>query len=261
MAEIGSAVYIDSYNYLRAYAAELQVDTANNRSLIQYGLNLHVAGRVTSNNIDVWIRGQQNYIGYHNYGAGTHTLIDRTEWVTHNADGSGSANIYWAFNSAIGNWEGQTLFNLTKINRYPVLNSGSNFTDRTNPVFNITAYNTYPLKVKLEAGGNSSLITRMLSSQGSQIYTLELTKEERKTLRDLSPDGKTLAVRETVCAMSGSTELSFSYKDYTMTIEKRPAKIRINGEDKDALAYVRINGEWKETKPYIRVNGEWKEEI
>jgi len=246
---------------LRAYAAELQVDTANNRSLIQYGLNLHVAGRVTSSGIDVWIRGNQNYIGYHNYTAGTYTLIDRTEWVSHNADGSGSANIYWAFNSAIGNWEGQTMFYLTKINRYPVLNSGSNFTDRTNPVFNITAYGTYPLKVKLEAGGNSNLVTRNLSGTGSQTYTLELTAAERKTLRDLSPDGKTLAVRETVCAMSGNTELSWSYKDYTMTIEKRPARIMINGQMKDCIAYVRVNGEWKETKPYIRVNNEWKEEI
>ena len=133
-------------------------------------------------------------------------------------------------------------------------------TDKTNPVFNITAYGTYPLRVKLEAGGNTQLITRDLSSRGSQTYTLVLTNEERKTLRRLSPNGKTLAVRETVCAMSGNTELSVSYKDYTMTIVKKPIKVMRNGTWVNAFPYVRVNGEWKEAKTYMRVNGSWKEE-
>lgn len=262
MAEIGSAVYIDSWNYLRPYAAEIQVDTANNRSLVQYGLNLHVTsgGHVASSGIDVWMRGYQNYIGYANYGAGTHTVFDRSEWIAHNSDGSGSATINWAFNtSGIGNWSGSATLNLTKINRYPVLNSGSNFTDRTNPVFNITAYGTYPIRARLEASG-ASRVSRDLSSKNSQTYTLQLTDAERKLLRSLSSNGKTLTVREVVAAVSGGKEIAWSYKDYTMTIVRKPAKVRKDGAWVNAFPYVRVNGQWKEAKPYIRVNGSWKEE-
>lgn len=261
MAEIGSAVYIDNYNYLRAYAAEIQVDTANNRSLVQYGLNIHVTGNYyAANNIDVWMRGAQNAIGYQYYSPGTYTLMDRKEWINHKNDGSGSINVYWSFSSAITSaTEGSTIFNLTKINRYPVLNSGSNFTDRTNPVLNITAYGTYPIRVRLEASG-ASRVSRDLSSKNSQTYTLQLTDEERKLLRSLSSNGKTLGVREVVAAVSGGNEIAWSYKDYTMTIVRKPAKVRKDGAWVNAFPYVRVNGQWKEAKPYIRVNGSWKEE-
>lgn len=60
--------------------------------------------------------------------------------------------------------------------------------------------------------------------------------------------------------MSGSTELSASFKDYTMTIVKKPVKVMRNGTWVNAFPYVRVNGEWKEAKPYMRVNGSWKEE-
>lgn len=150
---------------------------------------------------------------------------------------------------------------LPHIDRFPTLESGSDFTDRTNPVYTITAYGAYPIRVKIEAGGNTQLITRDLSSKNSQIYTLVLTKQERKTLKDLSPDGETLNVRETVCAMNGSTELSASYKDYVMTITSRPLKIKVNNTYVDAIPYVMVNNEWKEADAYVRVNNEWKEGI
>lgn len=60
--------------------------------------------------------------------------------------------------------------------------------------------------------------------------------------------------------MSGNTELSVSYKDYTMTIVKKPIKVMRNGTWVNAFPYVRVNGQWKEAKPYMRVNGTWKEE-
>jgi hypothetical protein len=105
-----------------------------------------------------------------------------------------------------------------KINRYPVLNNGSNFTDEGNPVYNITSYNSFPLRIKLEAGGNSQLITRDVSASTNGNYTLILTESERNILRTLCSNSNTLNVTETVCAMDGNTELSASYKFYTMTI-------------------------------------------
>lgn len=219
-----------------------------------------------TNNYISWSRGTARVwdktvgIGTY-YGKGSYTLVSTD--IKAYCDASGNVSVYVGGSldtSFVSSGEvGGTAY-LPNIPRYPVLNSGSNFTDRTNPVFNITAYGTYPLRVKLEAGGNTQLITRDLSSRGSQTYTLVLTNEERKTLRRLSPNGKTLAVRETVCAMSGNTELSVSYKDYTMTIVKKPIKVMRNGTWVNAFPYVRVNGAWKEAKPYMRVNGSWKEE-
>ena len=261
MAEIGSAVYIDSWNYLIPYATEVQIDTINNRSLVVYGLNLHVAGSVASSGIDVWIRSQQNYIGYASYGKGVHTLMERQEWIPHNSDGTGSINVYWAFNSAIVYREGQATLTLSKIDRLPTLISGMNFSDSQNPVYKIQAYGTYPLRVKLEAGGNNKLITRDLESKNSQTYTLVLTQEERKLLRSFSLDGKTVEVVEVVCAMDGENELNADGGRYTMTINRKTAKIKVDGSYRNVYPYVRVSGEWKEAKPYVRVNGEWKEVI
>lgn len=198
-------------------------------------------------------------MGYQYYGPGSHRLIESYYSVTHASDGSGSTYISAYFNSAIGNWSFGGTLGLTKINRYPVLNSGSNFTDRTNPVFKITAYGTYPIRVRLEAAG-ATRATRNLSSKNSQTYTMTLTDAERKLLRSLSSNGKTLSVREVVAAVNNGTEIAWSYKDYTMTIVRKPMKVSDNGTMKNAFAYVRVNGEWKETKPYVRINGAWKEE-
>jgi hypothetical protein len=61
--------------------------------------------------------------------------------------------------------------------------------------------------------------------------------------------------------MNGNTELSASYKDYTMTKGTHGFRLMVNGQWKEALAYVRVNGEWKEAIIHSRVNGQWKEGI
>ena len=233
----------------------------NNESYVRlYGI-LHV-----TNNYISWSRGSASVhtsglqpIGTY-YGRGDHTVITRDFTWGHDSNGNFSVYIGASLSTTFVSGDCGGTLNLPHIDRYPVLNSGSNFTDRTNPVFNITAYGTYPLRVKLEAGGDAGLIKRDLSSRNSQTYTLVLTDEERKTLRRLSPDGKTLAVRETVCALSNGNEIYWSFKDYTMTIVKKPVKVMRNGTWVNAFPYVRVNGEWKEAKPYMRVNGSWKEE-
>lgn len=249
-------------NQLRLYAEETGTNASTNMSSVHAWLDLYVVGSVASSGITVGVSGADNQnLGYRSYGAGTHRLIDGYYTALHDNQGYGTTTPSGFFNSAIGNWSLSGTLTLSKINRYPVLNSGSNFTDRTNPVYDITAYGTYNIRVKLEAGGNTSLITRNLSSKNSQKYTLVLTDAERKLLRSKSADGKTVAVTETVCALdSNNNEINWSFKNYTMTIVKKPVKVRRNGSWVNAYPYVRVNGSWKEAKPYIRVNGSWKEE-
>ena len=218
-----------------------------------------------------WHDNRENYdryvasINLTSLGIGASASAQGTINVTHKDDGSLSGYAYAYFTkggtssycpNSGGVNNGWTA--LTKINRYPVLNNGSDFTDRTNPVLNITAYGTYPIRVRLEAGGDSR-VSRDLSSKNSQTYTLELTNEERKLLRSLS-NGKTLAVREVVAAVSGGQEVSWSFKDYTMTVVRKPVKVKSGGSWVNTFPYIRVNGEWKEAKTYIRVDGSWKEE-
>lgn len=260
MAEIGSRVYIDSWNYFQLNGSEIEVDTPNNRSKVAVWLDLHVAGHVASSGISVGVNEKSVGLGYQYYGAGTHQLIYNEIWVGHNDDGSGTAILSWWFNSNIGNWSGSGALGLTKINRYPILNNGMNFKDTENPTLDITAFNTYPLRVKLEAGGNAGLITRDLINRGSQRYTIELTSQERDLLRSMMT-GETLDVRETVCALNNGSEISWSWKDYKMTKGNRGGRILVNGQWKEAIPYVGVNGQWKEAISYVGVNGQWKEGI
>lgn len=179
-----------------------------------------------------WRDNRENYdryvssISFSGVGVGETKTTSGTIDVTHNDDGSlsGYAYVYFAKGGSSAyapassglttDWTA-----LTTIARYPTLTSGSNFTDIQNPVYNISnPASLYNVRVKLEAGGNTQLIIRDLPSNYRGTYTLELTESERNTLRALSPNSKTLAVVETVCAMSGNTELNASYKSYTMTI-------------------------------------------
>lgn len=263
MAEFDTKTYIDSYgNYFAMYAAEIEVDTVNNRSLVQYGLNLHVVpgGSVESTNMSAGVTGKNEFLGHKYYGPGVHTLIENTQWFGHEYYGEGIALLNWWFSANFGSWSGNEALPLTKIDIYPVLNSGSDFKDTENPVFDITVYQDFPLRVKLEAGGDDHLVVRDLPNRGSQIYTLELTSEERALLRSMMVDD-VLEVRETVCALRGEEEISWSYKDYHMTKGSSLTRVRVNGQWKEATVYVRVNGQWKEAKPYIRVNGQWKEGI
>lgn len=156
-------------------------------------------------------------------GSNTVTLRSGSLTIPHNNDGSKSISFSFSVTDNAGktytpgNASASGSMTLTKIARYPVLTSGTNFTDETNPTLKFTNYGVFNVRVKLEAGGNTSLITRDISKNATS-YTFNLTEEERNELRALCPNSNSLSVRETVCAVNGTTEVNASYKDYTMTI-------------------------------------------
>lgn len=194
------------------------------------------------------------------YGKGSYTLVQKDINVYCDSNGHCSRYIDGSLNTTfVSGSTGGTAY-LPDISRLPILNSGKDFKDNENPVYNITAFGTYELKVKLEAGGNTSLATRTLGTRNSTVYTLQLTEAERNTLRNMMT-GNSLTVRYTVCAVQNGQEISWSYKDYKMTKGSHYIKSRINGQWKDSIPYVRVNGQWKEAVPYVRVNGQWKEGI
>lgn len=218
MATSLGTTYFDTFaNYELAYDV-LGQNKQNNYSTVRlYGI-LHVTGNSISwSSGSASVHTESTGIGTW-YGRGDHLLIQRDFTFYHDANGNFSSWIGASINTAWKSGSTGGTLTLKHIDRYPVLNNGGNFTDEGNPTYNITAYNTFPIRVKIEAGGNSQLIIRNLTSKTSQNYTLELTEVERNTLRALTPNSNSLKVRETVCAMSGNSEKSVSYKDYTMSI-------------------------------------------
>lgn len=167
----------------------------------------------------------QNFSGNIPSYDGTSTVTLRSGDITigHNENGSKSIGFSFSINDSAnrtytpGSCSASGSMALTHINRYPILISGVNFTDETNPTLQFTNSGLYPVRVKLEAGGNPQLIIRDID-QNATSYTFNLTESERNTLRTIATNTNSLQVRETVCAMSGNTELNASYKDYTMTI-------------------------------------------
>jgi hypothetical protein len=212
-----------------------QANNSSNITCVASLWSINQSGWSSSTNSTLtlyWHDNRENYdryvasVSFSSLAGGSYKEVSGTIDVTHNNDGSLSGYAYVYFGkggtssyapSSSGlqtNWTA-----LTTIARYPTLTSGSNFTDIQNPVYTIANSNTtYNVRVKIEVGTQYQLITRDLGVGFKGTYTLELTEAERNTLRALTPNSKTLAVRETVCAMSGNTEVNVSYKSYTMTI-------------------------------------------
>lgn len=216
MATVLGTVYLNGCNYQLAYDL-LSQNIANNTSTVRFYGILNV-----TNNYISWTRGTASVhtastgIGTY-YAKGSHTLITADFTFTHNSDGNFSSWIGASLSTTFVSGSTGGTLTLPRILRYPVMNSANNFNDEGNPTVNLTSYNTFPLRLKIEAGGNSQLITRNVSSN-TTTYTFALTDTERNKLRALCPNSNSLSVRFTVCAMSGNTELSASYLDRTMTI-------------------------------------------
>lgn len=132
-------------------------------------------------------------------------------YATFSADGGGGI-----YKTSV-NCTGGGTWDLPRINRYPILNWASDFNDESNPTINITTYNTYPIRVKIEAGGNTQLITRDINADYNGNYTFSLSEDERNKLRSMC-SGNSIGVRETVCAMENGNEKYVTYRDQTMYI-------------------------------------------
>lgn len=138
----------------------------------------------------------------------------------HNNSGdcSFNASISAAIYSASINCNGSGSWSLPRIARYCSISSADNFNDEQNPTMRFSnPSGQFGVKCKIEAGGNTSLITRTLANNATSC-TFDFTDEERDTLRSLAINSNSLSVRFTVCSTNNNTELSWSYLDRTMTI-------------------------------------------
>lgn len=228
MASSGS-FNTSSYNvrYLTFNWSIASQDIGNNRTVINWSVvgaggtttSWYKAGnfKVVINESTVYETGQNDRISLYN---GT-TVASGQATIGHNSDGtkSFSASVEAGIYTYARNVSGSGSWSLTQIPRYSNISSADNFNDEQNPSITFTnpSGGYFSLRAKIEAGGNSQLITRNLSKTATSC-TFSLSDSERNTLRNLCSKSNSLSVRFTICCMNGSTELSASYLDRTMTI-------------------------------------------
>lgn len=218
-----------SYNvrYLTFNWSIASQDIGNNRTVINWSVvgaggtttSWYKAGnfKVVINGSTVYETSQNDRISLYN---GT-TVASGQATIGHNSDGtkSFSASVEAGIYTYARNVSGSGSWSLTQIPRYSNISSADNFNDEQNPSITFTnpSGGYFSLRAKIEAGGNSQLITRNLSKTATSC-TFCLSDSERNTLRNLCSKSNSLSVRFTICCMNGSTELSASYLDRTMTI-------------------------------------------
>ena len=196
-----------------------------NKSTIYWTLHTEggTAARYATGPTEVWIDGNQvYYCGRQNTNdfpsaAGDYSgSLD----VWHNSDGTKSISVSLStaiYTAAVSTDSGTWI--LDTIPRYSNITAAPNFNDEENPTITFTnpSNGYFALRAKIEAGGNSQLITRDLANNATEC-TFYLSEAERNTLRSLCYNSNTLGVRFTICCVDGSTEFSASYLDKTMTI-------------------------------------------
>lgn len=202
-------------------------DIGNNRTVINWSLRgaggsttaWYKAGnfKVVINGNIVYETGQNDRITLY----GDTTVASGQATIGHNSDGTKSfgASVEAGIYTFARNVSGSGSWDLPQIARYSNISSADNFNDEQNPSMSFTnpSGGYFSLKAKIEAGGNSQLITRYLSNTATSC-TFNLSDSERNTLINMCTTSNSLSVRFTICCMSGSTELSASYLDRTMTI-------------------------------------------
>lgn len=149
------------------------------------------------------------------------TLFEKDVAVPHNNDGSKYLETSAWINldtplSSSEQWYGEWL---SGIPRSATFSNADNFNDEQNPRIYFNNPGGFKLQLKMEAGGNTSLIVRD-NLYPTSPYTFSLSNDERNKLRNLCTNSNSLTVRFTVATyMPGSgSPGNHSYGDRTMNI-------------------------------------------
>ncbi len=213
---------------------------ANNTSTISWQLvgSGSASGWVKAGNFKVTIDGATVYSSTTRINLYNGTVVASGSYTfTHDNNGNKSftayaeAGIYYV---AV-NCSGSGTWSLPQIARYATISTAPNFMDTQNPTITFSNPAGFPLQLKIEAGGDVSLIVRDRVTTTSP-YTFILTSEERALLLSKTPNSNTLTVRFTVGTYINGVVSNWSYLDRTMTVTNANPTI-------GALTYADTNSE------------------
>jgi hypothetical protein len=94
-------------------------------------------------------------------------------------------------------------------------------------------------------------------SSGQTVY---LTESDINLIKQYAT-GTTVPIGIVIETWIGNTKIGETGEPTKQCTLGGTARLRVNGQWKEATPYVRVNGQWKEATPYTRVNNQWKEGI
>lgn len=172
--------------------------TVKHTLVIGSAYSLNISSRTNTCSVGGVSQGYTS--GAINQKGGSVLLGTTVHRVVHNADGTKTAQITDTFNinatidgKKVGSITASGSISLDRIARNATIVTANDFTDETNPTLTYSNPSSFACDVAIEFAGGS--ITRAGAISGaSGSYTMQLTDEERTTLRNASRNSPTLKV-------------------------------------------------------------------
>lgn len=257
MATVAGTIYGNGCNYQLQYDILEQKPSDNTTKVRLYGVLNVTAGWVQ---MDVatkaWAWYSENRNLAHYYNNGSHTLVQGDYTFTHNEDGTLTKDIEFGIETSMIDGKQTVSITFPKINRAAKIDTFTGDSIRGNFAATYTKYSdSYRYKLRISVPNIKMLDTFDNYVSGTPV---KLSQDSITYIKDRY--SKTVTLGGVIETWSGNTQWDSQELMITCKVNS-DAKIRVNGEWKDATPYVRVNGQWKEATPYMRVNGAWKEEI
>lgn len=220
--------------------------TVRHTLVIGSAYSLNIASRTTSCSVGGVSQGYTS--GAINQKGGTVLLGTTVHRVSHDADGNKTAQIIDTFNInatidgvRVGSITASGSISLDRIARNATIVTANDFTDETNPTLTYSNPSSFSCDVSIEFAGGSITRAKAISGAGGS-YTMQLTDEERTTLRNASKNSPTLKVTYALKTTIDGTAY-YSRADRKMNVvDAAPELGKVSYEDTNA-ATVAVTGD------------------
>lgn len=183
-----------------------------------------------------------------NQKGGTVLLGTTVHRVSHNADGTKTAQITDTFNinatidgTKVGSVTASGSISLDRIARNATVVTANDFTDETNPTLTYNNPSSFSCDVSIEFAGGSITRAGAISGAGGS-YTMQLTDSERTTLRNASKNSPTLKVTYALKTTIDGTAYYSRAERKMNVVDAAPELGAISYEDTNA-ATVAVTGD------------------
>lgn len=220
--------------------------TVKHTLVIGSAYSLNISSRTNTCSVGGVSQGYTS--GSINQKGGSVLLGTTVHRVSHNADGTKTAQLTDTFNinatidgKKVGSITASGSISLDRIARNATIVTANDFTDETNPTLTYSNPSSFSCDVSIEFAGVS--ITRACAISGaSGSYTMQLTDEERTTLRNASRNSPTLKVTYVLKTTIDGTAYYSRVERKMNVVDAAPELGEVSYEDTNA-ATVAVTGD------------------
>lgn len=220
--------------------------TVKHTLVIGSAYSLGISSRTNTCSVGVVSQGYTS--GAINQKGGSVLLGTTVHRVSHNADGTKTAQLTDTFNinatidgKKVGSITASGSISLDRIARNATIVTANDFTDETNPIFTYSNPSSFSCDVSIEFAGGSITRAKAISGAGGS-YTMQLTDSERTALRNASRNSPTLKVTYVLKTTIDGTAYYSRVERKMNVVDAAPELGEVSYEDTNA-ATVAVTGD------------------